>query len=261
MRNVRVVCALIEKDGRVLIARRAYGKQKGYWEFPGGKIEENETPEAAIVREIREEMELEINVRELLGTVEHDYEDFHLSMDCFLCTLVSSEMHLHDHSGIRWISAYDEDSGLLGADQKVLKMYLAHVAKENALQYNQNREEIRMNVTEKLKPFLNKQVVLDLTYFDCECSYVLEWKGSYTEDRRPSKGEGVLYIDCRPFNEYSLITYIELATDEENKIASITPGAHLYQDEVNKIDFEKVWQDSDLSSALEFLEAVTTLDE
>ena len=99
----QVVAAIILKDGHVFATRRGYGEWKGWWEFPGGKIEAGETPQAALVREIREELDAEISVGDLLETVEWDYPDFHLTMHCYLCTLLSDSMHLNEHEAAAWL--------------------------------------------------------------------------------------------------------------------------------------------------------------
>ena len=100
-----VVAAIILKDGKVFATRRGYGEWKGWWEFPGGKIEAGETPKAALVREIREELDAEISVGDLLDTIEWDYPDFHLTMHCYLCTLLSESMHLNEHEAAAWLTA------------------------------------------------------------------------------------------------------------------------------------------------------------
>lgn len=100
-----VVAAIILKDGKVFATRRGYGEWKGWWEFPGGKIEAGETPQTALVREIREELDAEISVGGLLDTVEWDYPDFHLTMNCYLCTLLSESMHLNEHEAAAWLTA------------------------------------------------------------------------------------------------------------------------------------------------------------
>ena len=109
MKTIRVVAAVIkatnEKGEPMLFAtQRGYGDFKGGWEFPGGKIEEGETPQEALVREIREELETEIAVGELIDTIEYDYPAFHLSMDCFWCTIVSGELVLKEHEAARWLT-------------------------------------------------------------------------------------------------------------------------------------------------------------
>lgn len=104
MKTIKVVAAIIIKDGQVFATQRGYGLWQGWWEFPGGKIEEGECARAALVREIREELDAEISVGDLLETVEWDYPDFHLTMHCFVCELVSDSMHLNEHEAAAWLS-------------------------------------------------------------------------------------------------------------------------------------------------------------
>lgn len=103
-KTIRVVAAVMIRDGKVFATRRGYGVWKGWWEFPGGKMEAGETPQEALVREIREELDAEIEVGALLDTVEWDYPDFHLTMHCFVCTLVSDSLHLNEHEASAWLS-------------------------------------------------------------------------------------------------------------------------------------------------------------
>jgi 8-oxo-dGTP diphosphatase len=110
MKIVRVVAAVIINKDKVFATQRGYGEYKDGWEFPGGKIEPGETPEEAIVREIKEELEAEIEPVRLIDTVEYDYPGFHLSMDCFLCRLKSENIVLKEHEAARWLdksSLYD----------------------------------------------------------------------------------------------------------------------------------------------------------
>lgn len=104
MKTVRVVAAIIIRDGKVFASQRGYGQWQGWWEFPGGKIEAGECPQEALVREIREELEAEIQVGELIETIEWDYPDFHLTMHCFVCSLVSESMHLNEHEDSAWLT-------------------------------------------------------------------------------------------------------------------------------------------------------------
>ena len=109
MKTIRVVAAIIratnEKGEPIIFAtQRGYGDFKGGWEFPGGKIEEGETPQEALVREIREELETEITVGELIDTIEYDYPTFHLSMDCFWAEIVSGDLVLTEHEAARWLT-------------------------------------------------------------------------------------------------------------------------------------------------------------
>lgn len=103
MKTIRVVAAVIYADGKVFATQRGYGDFKGGWEFPGGKIEEGETPENALKREILEELETEIAVGELIETIEYDYPAFHLSMDCFWCDVVRGDLVLKEHESARWL--------------------------------------------------------------------------------------------------------------------------------------------------------------
>ena len=108
MKTVRVVAAVIKainENGEPIIfaTQRGYGDFKGGWEFPGGKIEEGETPQEALKREIQEELDTEIEVGELIDTVEYDYPTFHLSMDCFWCEIVKGDLVLKEHEAARWL--------------------------------------------------------------------------------------------------------------------------------------------------------------
>ena len=119
---MRVVAAIIKatnEAGETIIfaTQRGYGDFKGGWEFPGGKIEEGETPQEALVREIREELETEITVGELIDTIEYDYPTFHLSMDCFWAEIVSGDLVLKEHEAAKWLTCEELDSvGWLPAD-------------------------------------------------------------------------------------------------------------------------------------------------
>ena len=104
MKKIEVVAAIIIRDGKVFATQRGYGEWKDWWEFPGGKIEAGECPQEALVREIREELEAEIQVGELIETIEWDYPDFHLTMHCFVCSLVSESMHLNEHEDSAWLT-------------------------------------------------------------------------------------------------------------------------------------------------------------
>ena len=104
MKRIEVVAAVIRKEGAFFATQRGYGEFKDGWEFPGGKIEEGETPQEALVREIKEELNIEIEVRELLDVVEYDYPNFHLSMDCFICKIKSGELVLNEHEAAKWLT-------------------------------------------------------------------------------------------------------------------------------------------------------------
>lgn len=123
MKTVEVVAAIILNDGKVFATQRGYGGFKGWWEFPGGKIEAGESPEEALVREIREELEAEIKVGELFETVEWDYPDFHLSMHCYICSLMSETLHLNEHEAALWLGRENLHSvKWLPADEELISL-------------------------------------------------------------------------------------------------------------------------------------------
>lgn len=129
MKTVRVVAAIIIENDKVFATQRGYGEFKDGWEFPGGKIEPGETPEEAIVREIKEELDTEVEVIELLDTVEYDYPNFHLSMGCFICKIKSGDLVLKEHEAAKWLTKdtlgsverLPADMGLVREIEKYLK--------------------------------------------------------------------------------------------------------------------------------------------
>lgn len=123
MKTIKVVAAIILQDGKVFATQRGYGEFKDGWEFPGGKIEVGETPQKALVREIKEELDTEIEVGELLDTVEYDYPAFHLSMDCFICTVKSGDLVLREHEAAKWLTKDTLNSvDWLPADQGLIEL-------------------------------------------------------------------------------------------------------------------------------------------
>mgnify|MGYP002673553348 CR=1 FL=1 len=110
MKTINVVAAVIMKEGKVFATQRGYGEFKDGWEFPGGKVEAGESPEEALRREIREELEVEVNVGDLIDTIEYDYPAFLLSMKCYACTIAGGSPHLLEHEAARWLSADQLDT-------------------------------------------------------------------------------------------------------------------------------------------------------
>ena len=122
MKVVNVVCAIIVHEGKILGTQRGYGDFAGGWEFPGGKIEPGELPEDAVRRELKEELDLEVKVEQLFDTVEYDYPTFHLSMQCFLCTMGDREFVLKEHKDARWLDRDTVDEvKWLPADEGLIK--------------------------------------------------------------------------------------------------------------------------------------------
>lgn len=120
-KQVNVVAAIIVRNGSVLATERGYGEFEGWWEFPGGKVEEGETPEQALAREIHEELNAAIDVGDYLCTASYDYSSFHLTMRCYLCKLVDESFELLEHHAARWLdSATLEDVKWLPADLQVV---------------------------------------------------------------------------------------------------------------------------------------------
>lgn len=110
MRQIEVVAAIIVKDHKVFATQRGYGEWKDFWEFPGGKIDAGETPEEALCREIKEELDTEIAVGELFTTIDYDYPTFHITMHCYLCTIENGSLTLLEHEAAKWLSLDQLDS-------------------------------------------------------------------------------------------------------------------------------------------------------
>lgn len=131
MKTIRVAAAVIISEGKILATQRGYGPYKDGWEFSGGKLEPGETPQAALIREIREEMTAEIRIRDFLTHVEYEYPEFHLSMDCFLCEIAAGKIVLLEHENARWLTLEELKEGTgagavawLPADQEAVRALL-----------------------------------------------------------------------------------------------------------------------------------------
>ena len=122
MKKIEVVAAIIQRDGAYFATQRGYGEFEGMWEFPGGKIEPGESRESALKREIQEELGIDITIDNYLCTTDYDYPSFHLTMHCYLCSIVSGEIELREHKSARWLTADLLNSvEWLPADMDVIK--------------------------------------------------------------------------------------------------------------------------------------------
>ena len=135
MKHINVVAAVIIRNGRIFATQRGYGEWKDWWEFPGGKIEPGESPEEALLREIREELAIDIVIDRHLTTVDYDYPDFHLTMHCYICHLMDAiQPHLLEHEAARWLKRSElEEVKWLPADVEVVKALFAIKIKYNPL--------------------------------------------------------------------------------------------------------------------------------
>ncbi|HCK88651.1 MAG TPA: hypothetical protein DHW39_07555 [Erysipelotrichaceae bacterium] len=141
MKTIHVTAAVIRDRDRIFATQRGYGEYKDGWEFPGGKIEENETSEEALIREIREELNMQIRVLKYLGTAECDYPGFHLSMDCWLCEITEGRPELLEHEAARWLKKDELDSvAWLPADQMMIPIIRKELEKMKLQEFKWTRE-------------------------------------------------------------------------------------------------------------------------
>ncbi len=132
MKRIKVVAAIIEKDGKVFATQRGYGEFKDGWEFPGGKVESGEKPKDALIREIKEELETLIGIDSYIGTVEYDYPTFHLSMRCYICHIIAGNLHLVEHEASAWVPIDELDRvNWLPADRILLPVIQKRLTKNN----------------------------------------------------------------------------------------------------------------------------------
>lgn len=121
MKSIEVVAAVIQHKGRIFATQRGYGEFKDGWEFPGGKMEPKETPKQALRREIKEELDTDIEVKDLIDTINYDYPNFHLTMHCFWCTVKAGKLELLEHEDAKWLAQEELESvDWLPADKKLL---------------------------------------------------------------------------------------------------------------------------------------------
>ena len=128
MKRIEVVAAIIRRGDKIFATQRGYGDFKDWWEFPGGKMEAGETPEQALAREIREELDAEISIDKFLYTVEWDYPQFHLTMHCYMASLLTDALHLKEHEAARWLTRDEIHSvNWLPADEILLPKIVAEL--------------------------------------------------------------------------------------------------------------------------------------
>ena len=123
MKHIEVVAAVIHEENKIFATQRGYGEFKDGWEFPGGKIETGETPEQALKREIKEELDTDIEVGELIDVVEHDYPTFHITMHCFWCKIKKGSLTLKEHEAAKWVTVNELDTvDWLPADMGIIDL-------------------------------------------------------------------------------------------------------------------------------------------
>lgn len=190
MKTIRVVAAVIREGNKVFATARGYGEFKGQWEFPGGKIEEGETPQQAMVREIKEELEAGIEVGELIDTIEYDYPTFHLSMDCFWAKVVTGKMVLKEAEAAKWLSAMELNNvQWLLADLALIPQIRANLLVHGMFHRKETVEDINakfieqtwgIEIPDKDKLSVRKWCYSDVLY-SFKSIYLLGMKAYYSE--------------------------------------------------------------------------------
>ena len=126
MKQIEVVSAIICKEGTYLAAQRGHGEFEGLWEFPGGKIEPGESSEEALIREIKEELNIDIHVDQWMCTTNNDYNSFHLTMHCYLCSIIAGKLELREHKSAKWLDTnWLNKVEWLPADKEVIQILSA----------------------------------------------------------------------------------------------------------------------------------------
>ena len=187
MKQIEVVAAIIhDTEGRIFATQRGSGDWKDWWEFPGGKMEEGETAKEALKREIREELSAEIAVDELLCTVEYDYPKFHLTMHCYLCSLLSETMHLNEHEAAKWLPKDKLDSvRWLPADLDVIEMIKNKMEQLERIGRMEGQLEEAMQAVKGLSEALDEYEAAQSTIHTLEAYYDGgEWKKDFSDDEQ-----------------------------------------------------------------------------
>ena len=182
LKQIEVVAAIIRKGDKIFATQRGYGEWKDWWEFPGGKMEVGETPEEALKREIREELSTEINVDELLCTVEYDYPKFHLTLHCYLCSLLKGALHLNEHEAAKWLTKDELDSvKWLPADLEVVEKMKQIERIERMEQYL----ERVMHATNGVDDVLDENEAVQKALRELEAYYGSDtWKHDFEDDEQ-----------------------------------------------------------------------------
>ena len=142
MKTINVVAAIIRDGNRIFATQRGYGDYKDSWEFPGGKVEPGETPQQALKREIKEELDIEVVIGNLLTTIEYDYSSFHLSMQCFWCQIMEGTPVLREHEAARWLGADELDSvAWLPADLSIIPLIKDQIIDQVAVEILQKHKQ------------------------------------------------------------------------------------------------------------------------